>query len=254
MISAAGTTGPAEGIIATPLNLLTGVFNNVSQNINRSVTDLVEIQDLRRRNAELEESLAQFQAELVELREIASDYQRLADLWEYASAARDQETLIAEVIGYDQSSLRRTIVINRGARDGVTRGMPVVVREGLVGRIISVTANAARVLLITDESSYVNARLQTSRAPGTVVGRLTGNLRMMMIPLDADVREGDLVLTSGLGGNFPSDLVIGTVQSRRQFEFELNQQAEVRSLVDFDTLEFVLVITNFQPVDISELE
>jgi rod shape-determining protein MreC len=253
-ISAAGTFAPVEGVAATPLNFLAGMFNGLTRSVARTVDDITEIQTLRQRNAELEEALAQFQAELVELREIASDYQRLADLWDYASTARNQQTVLAEVINFDPSGLRRTIVINRGTRDGIARGMPVVVRQGLVGRVTSVTANAARVLLVTDEASFVSARLQTSRAPGTVVGRLAGNLRMEQIPLDADVQEGDLVITSGLGGNFPADLTIGQVQSRRQFEFELNQQAEVRSLVDFDTLEFVLVITNFQPVDLSAFD
>ena len=74
---------------------------------------------------------------------------------------------------------------------------------------------------------------------------------MMFIPLNATVQQGDLVITSGLGGNLPPDIVIGQVTSKRQFEFELYQEAVVRSLNNFDTLEIVLVITNFQPVDLS---
>jgi rod shape-determining protein MreC len=72
-----------------------------------------------------------------------------------------------------------------------------------------------------------------------------------LIPIGQAVQEGDMVLTSGLGGNFPPDLIIGQVTSIRQFEFDLYQTAEVRSLVNFDTLEFVLVVTGFTPVDIS---
>jgi len=254
IISAAGTIAPVEGVLATPLNFLSGIFNDISQTVNSAITDLSEIQELRQRNAELEEALAQFQAELVGLREINSDYQRLSDLLEYTTSVQNQEFVTADVINFDQSSLLRTIVINRGARDGIARGMPVVTRQGLVGRIVEVSANASRVLLINDPSSYVSVRLQTSRAEGSVEGQLTGNLRMIDIPLNADVREGDLVLTSGLGGNFPADIVIGQVTSTRQFEFELNQEAEVRSLINFDTLEFVLVVTSFQPVDISVFE
>lgn len=74
----------------------------------------------------------------------------------------------------------------------------------MVGRIIDVTALASRVLLITDPSSSISARLQTSRAQGSVQGRLTGNLRMIMIPLEATVEVGDIVLTSGLGGQLPT--------------------------------------------------
>ncbi|GAB4509917.1 MAG: rod shape-determining protein MreC [Anaerolineae bacterium] len=254
MLSTSGLLRPVESVAALPVHALSGVFNDLSQGVGGLVDDLTEIQGLRNRVAELEEALALFQPEVVELREISNDYRRLTELLNYRSAALNQETLVAEVISYDQNSLRRTILINRGARDGITRGMPVVTNEGLVGRVTDVFANASRVLLITDPSSSVSARLQTSRAQGSIVGLLTGGLRMEMIPLEANVEEGDIVITSGLGGNFPADLLIGQVVSRRQFEFDLNQTAEVRSLIDFNTLEFVLVVTNFQPVDLSTFE
>jgi rod shape-determining protein MreC len=253
-VSAAGAIGPVEGILAGPVSFLTGLFNDVALSSSALAAELAEIQTLRERNAELEAALAQFQAELVELREIASDYTRLTELAEYSSTREDLELLTADVIYYDPSSRIRTIVINVGTRDGIAAGMPVVSAGSLVGRVIQVSANAARVLLVTDESSYVSSRLQTSREEGSVVGLLTGNLRMIDIPLDAEVQEGDLVITSGLGGNFPTDLVIGQVSSVRQFEFELSQEAEVRSLVSFGTLEFVQVITSFQPIDISVFE
>jgi len=129
--------------------------------------------------------------------------------------------------------------------------MPVVTKQGLVGRILEVSANAARVLLVTDQNSYVSSRLQTTRVEGSVAGQPGGTLRLLYVPLDQTIQEGDLVITSGLGGNFPSDIVIGQVTSIRRFEGELNQEAEVRSLIDFDTLEFVLVVTSFTPVDLS---
>ena len=252
--SQTGLLAPVEGIAAVPLNLLSGIFNRVALGLTNGAEDFTELQSLRERNADLEEALAQFQAELVELREIASDYQRLAELLDYTTTVSNQEFLAADVINVDTSSFLRTITINRGTRDGVAIGMPVVTRQGLVGRVLEVSANAARVLLVTDPSSAVSARLQTTRVEGSVVGQLTGNLRMEFIPLDQTIQEGDLVITSGLGGNFPPDIVIGQVTSIRQFEFELYQEAEVRSLNNFDSLEIVLVITNFQPVDLSVFE
>lgn len=250
----AGVLTSVEGLAATPLNVVSDVFNDAGQGMNDLVDDLAEVRRLQERVAELEEALARSQAELVELREIASDAQRLAELLEYTSAVENQEFITAEVISYDPNALLRTIVINRGTRDGITTNMPVVTQAGLVGRVIQVSANASQVLLVTDPSSNVSARLQTTRAQGSIEGLLTGALRMRLIPLEADVQVGDIVITSGLGGNFPADIPIGQVTSRRQFEFELNQSAEVRSLVDFDRLEFVLVITSFQPVDISVFE
>ncbi len=250
--SRAGLLTPLENIFATPLNAIAGAFNRVALSLSIGVGDLAELQTLQQRNEELEAALARFQAELVELREIDNDYQRLAELLDYTTTAVNQEFVTADVIAVDSSSTLRTITLNRGSRDRVAVGMPVITPQGLVGRITEVSANAARVLLITDQSSFVSSRLQSTRSEGTVQGQLSGALLMTFIPLGAPVREGDIVLTSGLGGNFPPDLPIGQVTSISTSE--LYQEAQVRSLINFDTLEIVLVITNFQPVDLSVFE
>ncbi len=247
--SASGVLAPVEGVAAVPLQWLSGVFNRLALSLTGGVTDLAELQYLQERNAQLEETIAQFQQELAELRELSSDYRRLTELLNYTTSTADVETITADVIAVDQNAFLRTIIINRGVRDGGAVGMPVVTGQGLVGRIVQVSANAAQVLLITDQSSRVSARLQTSRAEGSVWGQLSGSLLVRFIPLNAQVEEGDLIITSGLGGNFPPDIVIGQVVNVTRTD--LDQEAEVRSLVNFDTLEFVLVITDFQPVDIS---
>lgn len=254
MTSTAGLLASVEGIASTPLYFLSDIFSNASRSTNRIVSDLREIGQSRQRIAELEDALARSQAELVELREIASDAQRLAELLEYRSAFQNQETVTAEVIAYDPNALTRTIVINRGSRDGLSVGMPVTTQQGLVGQIIDVTATASRVLLVTDPTSNISARLQTSRAQGTVIGLLTGSLRMDLIPLDDTVDDGDIVITSGLGGSFPPDIPIGQVTSSSREAGALSQSAELRSLVNFDRLEFVLVVTSFVPVDISAFD
>lgn len=249
-----GVLGPLEGVAAAPLNFVSGLVNRLALSVTRGIDDLTELETLRQRNADLEESLARLQSEVVELREIQSDYNRLADLLDYTTSVQNQESIAADVIlQADVNSLLRTIVINKGVRDGVAVGMPVVTRQGLVGRITQVTADSSRVLLISDPSSAVSGRLQKSRAEGSVIGR-AGGLTMTYIPLGAVVEQGDLVLTSGLGGNLPPDIVIGVVTSVQKFEFELYQQVQIQSLTDFNTLEIVLVITNFQPADLSVFE
>lgn len=248
-LSQAGVLAPVEGLLAAPLNALTGVLQRVAVNVSGGVMDLAEVQSLQQRNGELEQALSRLQAEVVDLREVASDYQRLAGLVNYAGSLQNQQVLAADVIGYAQTPLR-AITINRGTRDGLRVGMPVVTDQGLVGRIIEVQANGARVLLVSDPSSSISARLQTTRSEGTVQGQVSGNLEMTYIPLGAQIQGGDLVLTSGMGGNLPPDLVIGQVTSSRA-GLDVYQVAQVRSLIDFDALETVLVITNFQPVDLS---
>lgn len=252
-MSYVGLTRPLEDIALIPVAFITNFFNDVSQDMTVRSSDTDDIEELKRRNAELERALARIESEVIQLREIASDYERLTALLDYTTATESQTFVTADVIGVDQQSNVRSIILNRGTRDGISVGMPVVTEKGLVGRILDVSANISRVQLVSDENSAVSGRLQSSRAEGSIRGRglLTGNLRMEFIPIDTDVIEGDLVVTSGLGGNFPPDIVIGQVSSSRNFEFELYQEAEVLSLIDFTKLEFVLVVTSFEPADIS---
>lgn len=254
LLSATGILAPIEDLLATPLQAVSGVFNRVTVAVSDNISHFSDMQALQARVADLETALAQYQSELVELREKASDYDRLTHLLDYTQGTSGQEFVTADVIGNDQNALLRTIVVNRGTRDGIAVGMPVVTDQGLVGKVIRVSANASRVLLVSDPTSAVSARLQTTRDQGSVIGQTAGTLLMEFIPLDSQVRNGDLVITSGLGGNFPPDLVIGQVTSVRIAPTGLYQVAQVRSLVSLDTLEFVLIITDFQPVDLAALE
>ncbi len=253
-LSTAGVLAPLEDLVAVPLNWLSSVFNRAAISAMEAVEGNRSYAELQQYVAELETALADLTAEVVTLREIQSDYNRLAALAGYDAPARNQDLVTADVISRDTSSTLRTIVINKGTRDGVRRGMAVITGQGLVGRVIQVTANAARVMLITSKASAVAGRVLRSRTEGAVVGRASGALRMVMLDPSADIQVGDLVITSGLGGNLPPDLVIGQVRSTRQFESEIEQSAEISSLIDFTKLEIVQVITSFEPVDLSIFE
>jgi rod shape-determining protein MreC len=132
--------------------------------------------------------------------------------------------------------------------------MPVVTNQGLIGRVDAVIADAARVQLITDPASAINIRLQNADTDAVLIGSVTGDLSLDMISQEVTVESGDVVLTSGLGGGYPPDLIVGQVLNVRKRDFELFQQATVQPAVDFSRLEIVLVITNFRPVDIEPLE
>ncbi|MFN7208874.1 MAG: rod shape-determining protein MreC [Aggregatilineales bacterium] len=246
-----GLLGPLESVASVPLSLLQSAMSGAARGVSELLGTLADLQDLRRRNTELERALINFQAELVELRELRADYQRLAALQNYRGANTDKQFLSATVIGRDTTGLLRNIVIDRGSRDGVRVGMPVVTDLGLVGRVYRVGATSAQVQLITDTNSFVNARLQLTRAEGAVQGTAAGGLRMLYIPLADDVRDGDSVVTSGIGGKFPRGIIIGQVTSSRLDESKLFKEAQVRSLIDFNRLEIVSVITNFEPIDLS---
>ncbi|MEW6287306.1 MAG: rod shape-determining protein MreC [Chloroflexota bacterium] len=212
-----------------------------------------DITSLRQQNAELQAEVAELQAQVIQLQQQVGETQILAALVDFSRARPENTYKAAAVIGRDPSPFLHYIIINRGSNDGILRGMPVVTNQGLVGRVDAVIADAARVQLITDPASMVNVRLQNAEEEGALVGSVTGDVVLQMIPQDATIEIGDLVLTSGLGGGYPPDLIVGQVVNVRTRDFDLFQQATVQPVVDFNRLQIVLVIVNFKPVDISPL-
>lgn len=219
-----------------------------------AVTDVLDgprdIQTAREEIQTLEERVALLEREIEELREIEGEYQLLLDLFNRARQTPDYRRLTAAVIGQDTNQAVRSIVIDKGSSDGVRVGMPVESARGLVGQVYRTTPNSAQIVLITDSSSAVPARLGTSRATGILRGGgIGGSMAIDWIDLKYQVEIGEVVMTSGLGGRFPQDLVIGRVIDVDRREAELFQRATVQPAVDFDALEIVFVITDFEPVD-----
>lgn len=212
-----------------------------------------DIVSLRQRNAELEAQVAELQAQVIELQQRVTETEILAALVEFSRRNPESSYMAASVIGRDPSPFLHYIIINRGSNDGVQRGMPVVTHRGLVGRVDAVIADAARVQLITDPASSVNTRLQNADTDAVLLGSVTGDLTLDMISQEVTVEPGDVVLTSGLGGAYPPDVIVGQVVNVSKRDYELFQQASVQSAVDFARLEIVLIITNFRPVDVAPL-
>lgn len=213
----------------------------------RDVVRLAQIND------QLEAEVSRLQSQIIELQQQNSELQVLSALLDFARTHSENEYITAAVIGRDISPFLHYVIINRGSDDGLRRGMPIVSSQGLVGRVAAVTADGARVQLINDPDTAINVRIQPSGAEGLLQGSITGDITVEAIPQDANIQTGDLVLTSGLGGNFPPDMLIGQVSGVRQRPVELFQTATVEPVVDFSQLEIVLVIVNFRPVNIAPL-
>ena len=212
-----------------------------------------DVVSLQRRNAQLESEVSGLQTQVIQLQQQLTDTQVLAALVDFSQGNPESVYKAASVIGRDPSPFLHYIIINSGSSDGLRRGMPVVTNQGLIGRVDAVIANAARVQLVTDPSSAVNIRLQNADTDAILVGSVTGDLALEMISQDVEIQDGDVVLTSGLGGSYPPDLLVGQLFNLRKRDYELFQQASVQSTVDFSRLEIVLVIMNFKPIDITPL-
>lgn len=257
------------GILALALG---GYFNFVSTGFNGMLVNtqswissrFLAIQDfltvprdviaLRQQNASLQSDMARLQAQVVQLQQQVAETQALAALVNFSRSNPESSYTAASVIGRDPSPFLHYIIIDKGSNDGVRRGMPVVTDQGLVGRVDAVISNAARVQLITDPASVINVRLEKTGREAQLIGTISGDLSLDLIPQDVVIGTGDVVLTSGLGGGYPTDLIVGQVLSIRKRDSDLFQQATVQPVVDFTQLKIVLIITDFRPVDISTLK
>jgi rod shape-determining protein MreC len=204
--------------------------------------EYIDLRRVRRDNQFLKEEVRQLRAKVGELRETALENYRLSHLLEIRNRV-GTETLAAKVIGKDATNWFRTILIDKGANEGIQRHMAVVTPEGLVGRVVDVTALAARVQLITDPESAVGVLIQRSRVAGVAAGIHGGIVQIKYLPLMADVIVGDRVITSGMGGIFPKGIPLGRVlTSSRPTNGALFQETEVQPLAEFSRLEEVMVL------------
>lgn len=200
----------------------------------------VWLMDVERENGRLLQENRHLTAELGRLEEVRLTNQRLRKLLDF----REQQALVAlpaQVVTDDATSWFRTVMIDKGSDDGVREGMPVVVAEGVAGRVIRTTARQSRVLLITDASSAIATLVQRNRIRGVCRGGGDG-LSFDFALREKDIEVGDLVITSGNGGIFPKGLPVGTVVRVEREEYGLFQVVEVTPSVDFSRLEEVLVL------------
>jgi rod shape-determining protein MreC len=151
--------------------------------------------------------------------------------------------IAAEVIGQDPSSWFKSVAINRGEKDGIRMGMAVISPEGVIGQILKTAPHFSTILLITDYNSAIDSIIQRTRAKAIVEGTGENQCQLKYLLRTEEVDVGDIVITSGLSGNFPKGLMVGKVRKVDKKGHGVFQYAELVPSVDLTKLEEVLVIT-----------
>jgi rod shape-determining protein MreC len=196
--------------------------------------------NLQRDNQRLREEVKWLRQENHRYLEAYLQYQRLQRLLNFRGQT-PLEAVAAEVIGRNSNSWTEIIYINRGTRDKVAKGLPVVTHEGLVGQVIQAAPALSQVMLLTDFRSGVDALVQRTRASGVVAGRGRNIAELKFLPVGADLQPGDRLISSGMGGVFPKGLIIGEVRGIPR-NGRQTPQVEIQPSVDFSHLEEVLVL------------
>jgi len=197
--------------------------------------------DVRNENTRLKQEINSFRRENSRYKELLATHERLRKLLQFKEIIR-RPVVAAQVIGLDPTGWFKSIIIDKGKRAGLKWDMPVVNASGVVGRIVSVSTDYAKVLLIIDQNSSVDCLTQQSRDRGMVKGLSTDVCKMDYMAKSNDAVVGDMVITSGLGGIFPKGLPVGRISRVKDVSGELFKEIEVTPSVDFSKLEEVLVI------------
>ncbi len=203
---------------------------------------------LAARKAELEMEVSILQERLAELEGYGRENRHLRELLDFRVKPGFEElftgSIGAEVVGRNPLNWYRTLVLNRGSADGVRAGMAVVGVGGLVGRVVETGSAASVIMLLLDNESRVSAVAGSKGEHGIVAGRGDGMLVMKYLSDKSEIRPGDRVRTSGLGGIFPKGVSVGTGSSVSEQDYGLTVSAEIYPAVDFSRLENVLILRN----------
>ena len=208
--------------------------------------DYFDLVGVRQENQILKRELGEMQSQRARMMELETANRHLRDLLELREDL-GMKAVGADVIGGDATGMSRTLLLSEGSNDGLQRGMAVLSPAGVVGKLIAVSRDSARALLINDHNSALDAFDQRSRARGIIAGVIEDGLTMKYVDRSEDIRPGDAIVTSGMDGIFPRGLLVGEVVRVSQEGPGLFLNVEVRAAVDFHKLEQVLVLTQPSP-------
>lgn len=236
--NASGPVGRSAGVVSTPAqSVASGITGRISALLDRYVFLSSAEADISLLRTEVDS----LKRELLKVKEYEYENQRLKALLGFKEHT-EHPLLPARVSGRSATAWFRTMVLDKGVADGVYAGAPVVTAGGVVGRVYEVGSFSARVLLLTDASSAVDAILQRSRAQVVVEGDLGPNPKLLYLARGVDVEVGDKVVTSGLDGIYPKGLLLGEISRIKASPGEVFQNARLEPSADFSSIEEVFII------------
>ena len=246
----AGGAGDAVAVVLTPIQSLLAQIHRGAVGMWNTYADW---KGVRRDNAALRAEAERLRVQALQREETERENTRLRRLLELRERL-PLSTLAGEVVGRESGGWVRALTVNRGRGSGVAQQTPVIVPEGLVGRVVQVRPGASVVQLINDPASTVGAVVQRTRTPGLIEGDAGGVVRFKFMARDgAQVAPGDLIVTSGLGSLFPKGLPVGRVVAIEDKGSALFHFAVVAPAVDFARVEEVLLLTGQTTQDVAVL-
>jgi rod shape-determining protein MreC len=225
---------------------ISNAFAKIFRPIKDGVINLFHLPTLSKERADLQKQVAALRKQSIDSKELEKQVDELKRLLHFNEGQAEFETVGAGIVGQSPTNWERLMIINRGASSGVKKYMSVVTDEGLVGRVISAGSRSAVVQLVTDSRSSIGVRDQRSRETGIVKGNNNETIRFTPMKEDADLKVGDIVDTSGLGGTCPPGVAVGKI-TKVSKPTGLTRVVEVKPFVRFSKLDQVLIVITPEP-------
>jgi rod shape-determining protein MreC len=239
--------GPLDAIgrgIMTAIGPLQDGVSAALRPVGNFLAGFTQVSSLKAQLSRLQEENALLQQRERQVADIARENEELRKLLNLQQQRLDLTFVTVRVSGVGPSNFEHTVFIDRGTSSGVRKDMPVIAGAGLVGRVVSVSANSARVLLLIDPSSAVAARIASNGETGVITGQSGAELRFDLFDAEAAVKVGDQVVTSGYqGGVYPAGVPVGEISRLGKRTGSLSRRVWIRPHVDFTSLDHLLVVT-----------
>jgi len=216
-------------------------FNSVIQETENLFNHYFFLTNVSRENESLKKEIEKLTNQQNKLIENIFQLQRKYNILQHPVETY-QQSIMASVIGKDSGPWLKTVIIDKGSKDGLAKKSAAITNLGVVGQVIEVNPKSSKILLISDNRSAIDAIFQKSREPGVVFGAGNQICEMRYVSMDLKVNEGDKIISSGMGGVFPKGLTIGVVSKIAKKKQGLFQEIEVVPSVDLSRLEEMLVL------------
>ncbi|RME29523.1 MAG: rod shape-determining protein MreC [Candidatus Zixiibacteriota bacterium] len=229
-----------NGMVAQVADL---IFYYPFDSVRHAVAQLTKVNE---ENEKLRLTIVEQAVRIEELKQAQRENLRLRQMLGFSPPAQFR-LVPARVIAVSGVRVPLVATINRGTKDSVTINLPVVNQEGLVGKVSSVSPDFATVQLLTDRTNHIAVRLARSQDMGIVKPQQDGILLLDNVPIQADVKVGDTVITSGLGGVYPEGLVVGTVTEVTRPKEQVFCRIILKPAVNFNRLQELFVLSRREP-------
>lgn len=252
----------ANGIsssVSTVVSPLQKIVYNINSRVKETVDFFLNFSEVKLENEQLKQKNAELANELIEYESLKDEVERLREALNFTESKNNYKYVGVNIIGYSGNSLSDGYIIDKGSNDGINKNMVVVSSKGLVGKVTKVASNFAIVQSILNENIAVAVMDQQTRdATGVLQGlsdkKDTNMTVVYNLPIDSDVKEGDIIITSGLGKIYPKEIPVGTVVSVQEDNVKVMKSAVVEPFVNFNKLEELFVVIPNSNIDEIEYD